>query len=318
MKLFAKKTSQNTPDPKDSVPNIKEQVYPIIYAEKFMEDRYNKLTDEEVKTSEEILNIKNSFQTVSSEIDRLSDKISQFQNTFQGIEQAAEGFADVKKDILSSVDSAQLKVGHLKEDSSRITESFSAMDQTFENLQKAVGEIRECTGGINAIANQTNMLALNASIEAARAGEAGKGFAVVAEQVRTLADEIKKLISVIGESIDHVEEGTQELNICLNDSREVLKINEENVEQTNVIFEDVKVQTNQVEQVQKEIADQIRHSTTDVTSIVNSAASSKDNCETVLKCIEAIEKSDSKKSILYDAIKDILAQIGPLAEDIQK
>lgn len=316
MRLFEKKKQQEVQVTGEKTADLKEQIYPIVYAKKYIEEQYGKLTDEEVVISEEILNIKDSFQVVIDEVNDLSGKIVCFRDTFQEIEQAAAGFGEVKTDILSSVDSAQLKVGELKEDSERVTRSFSVMDRTFENLQNAVGEIRECTGGINAIANQTNMLALNASIEAARAGEQGKGFAVVAEQVRSLAEEIKKLISVVNESIEHVEEGTRELSTTLEESKEVLKVNEENVEQTNEIFETVKEQTNQLEQVQGSIAEQIQNSVADIDGIVDYAASSRNNCEAVLKCIEEIEVSDSRKSVLFDAIKDILSQIEPLAEDL--
>lgn len=316
MKLFGKKKQPQVHMTDDTKTDMKEQVYPIVYAKRYIEEHYGKLTDEEVIISEEILNIKNSFQGVIDEVNNLSDKIACFQDTFQGIEQAAAGFGDVKTNILSSVDSAQLKVSELKEDSERVTRSFSAMDKTFENLQEAVGEIRECTGGINAIANQTNMLALNASIEAARAGEQGRGFAVVAEQVRSLAEEIKKLISAVNESIEHVEEGTRELSTTLEASKEVLRVNEENVEQTKTIFETVKEQTNQAEHVQGDISEQIQHSLMDIDGIVNSAVSSRSHCEAVLKCIEEIEISDNKKSVLFDAIKDILEQIEPLAEDM--
>lgn len=316
MKLFGNKKSQEIPASVDNKITIKEQVYPIVYAKRYIEDRYGKLSDEEVIISEQILNIKNSFQTVIDEVSDLSERIDNFQNTFQGIEDASKGFGVVKADILSSVDLAQTKVSNLKEDSKRVAMSFSAMDKTFENLQQSVSEIRQCTGGISSIANQTNMLALNASIEAARAGEQGKGFAVVAGQVRTLAEEIKKLISVVDESILHVEEDTMELSTTLGDSKEVLRIHEENVEETNAIFDTVKEQTNQVERVQKEIASQIQSSLMDINSIVEKALTSRSHCETVLKCIEEIEISDSRKSILFDAIKDILEQIEPLANDI--
>lgn len=316
MKLFGKKQQQEVPVIKEEAANIKEKVYPIIYAKKYIEERYGKLTDEEVVISEEILNIKDSFQIVIDEVNELSDKINHFQGTFQGIEQAAMGFGEVKQNILGSVDTAQAKVSELKDDSDRVTQSFSLMDKTFEELQKAVSEIRECTGGINAIANQTNMLALNASIEAARAGEQGKGFAVVAEQVRALAEEIKKLISLVNESIEHVENGAKELSATLETSKEALRVNDENVARTHEIFETVKAQAEQVEQVQEVIAEQIQNSVTDIDGIIDYAGSSKKHYETVLKCIEEIEVSDSKKSILFDEIKDMLEQIEPLADDL--
>lgn len=312
MKLFSKKDHTQKKQPID----MRERIYPIVYAKKFIEDRYNKLTDEEVIISGEILNIKNSFQLVIDEVDALSGKIEGFQGTFHGIEQVSEGFDAVKANILSSVDSAQSKVMELKEDSARVGESFSAMDKTFENLKKSVNEIRQCTSGISDIANQTNILALNASVEAARAGEEGKGFAVVAKNVRSLAEEIKELISVVDESVAHVEDDTKELSTTLEASRKVLKVNEQNVEATHAIFETVKEQTNQVEQVQNDIAAQIQTSLLDINTIVEAALSSRTQCETVLKCIREIEVSDSRKSVLFDAIKDILEQIEPLAEDL--
>lgn len=316
MKPFWKKKPQVTQTAPARKTDRDETIYPIVYAKKYMEEHFGKLTDEEVLISEDILNIKTSFQTVINEVNRLSDKIICFQDTFQGIEQAASGFSAVKTDILSSVDTAQAKVDELQRDSDRVTLSFSAMDKTFDNLQSAVKDIRECTGGINAIANQTNMLALNASIEAARAGEQGKGFAVVAEQVRSLAEEIKKLISAVNESIAHVESGTRELSTTLEESRKLLKDNAENVAHTNTIFDKVKEQTGQVEQVQEDIAAHIHSSLKEMDGIVSASAASTKHCKTVLNCISEIELCDNRKSILFDAMKDILEQVEPLAGSI--
>lgn len=68
----------------------------------------------------------------------------------------------------------------------------------------------------------------NASIrkEAARAGEQGKGFAVVANQVTGLAEQIKRLVGMVNESISHIKEETRELSASLKNSKDALEIND--------------------------------------------------------------------------------------------
>ncbi|MEM9753799.1 MAG: methyl-accepting chemotaxis protein, partial [Planctomycetota bacterium] len=99
-------------------------------------------------------------------------------------------------------------VGDTIEEMQAISEAVSTSARAVENLGKRGEQIGEIVATINDIADQTNLLALNAAIEAARAGEHGRGFAVVADEVRKLADRTTSATEEIGESIRAIQEET--------------------------------------------------------------------------------------------------------------
>lgn len=320
MGLFSKKTIEEKKEQNGEgfIDNLKEQVYPIIYTKKYVDGQYEKLSDEEVVISQQILQIKEAFLAVSEEMNGLTDHIQEFHTMFDGISKAADSFQKVRSDIIDSVEKAQEQVEQLKGDSHKASENLYFMDRVFAALQVAVKEIRDCTGTIISVANKTNMLALNASIEAARAGEQGKGFAVVANQVTGLAAQIKKLIEMINESVSHVEGETKELSDSLLSSKEALEANEKNVDATHEIFEAIKKQTDEVTNVQKEISDAIHVSSNKMGEISDFVILSKSHYDKVLASLNDIEESDGKKAAILEEIRNMLCQIEPLAENIGK
>ncbi len=315
MRLFSKKAAEGKMA-EEKKEDLKEQVYPIIYTKQYLDKQYDQLSDEEVITSKQILKIKEAFLTVLQEVDGLNSHMNEFEDMFSSISVAADSFQNVREDIILSVEQAKEQVGRLKQDSLKVTERFYLMDRTFEALLTAVDEIKNCTKSIIAVANKTNMLALNASIEAARAGEQGKGFAVVAEQVTGLAEQIKKLVGMVNESIAHVEEETAELNTSLADAKTALETNGKNVDATHEIFEAIKKQTDEVNHVQSDISEAISVSKKKMEGISGFVVLSKSHYDKVLECIEDIEKSDGKKAAILEEIRNLLCQIEPLAEYI--
>ena len=125
-------------------------------------------------------------------------------------EKAASTVASSANELFSSIQKISELVRNASEISGRATTEADRSRAVIGGMAEAAGKVTEVVGLISDIAEQTNLLALNATIEAARAGEAGKGFAVVASEVKALANQTQSATGEITSQISEMQAITDE------------------------------------------------------------------------------------------------------------
>ena len=142
----------------------------------------------------------------ASQIGVATEEITQ---TTTVIADTANSVSKVVGDARTYSDEGQNAMESINKEIHQFKNSVTEVGNDARSLQELSGKIQSITEVINGVAEQTNLLALNAAIEAARAGEHGRGFAVVADEVRTLANQTTVATKEIGQMLYEVRQQTE-------------------------------------------------------------------------------------------------------------
>ncbi len=147
---------------------------------------------------------------VATATDEMSQTVGEIAHNTQSIATSAEDTVKVAKE-------GEIVVGQSVQEVREIAQRIDESAQSVRTLGERSTQINEIINVINDIADQTNLLALNAAIEAARAGEQGRGFAVVADEVRKLAERTANSTSEIGSMISAIQSDVEKSVTLMND-----------------------------------------------------------------------------------------------------
>lgn len=189
-----------------------------------------------------------------SEIEQVATAMNEMSASVQEVARSAQDAAASAKETDERSSEGRQEIGATVKQIENLAQDVERAAEVIQHLQGSSESIGQVLDVIREIAEQTNLLALNAAIEAARAGEHGRGFAVVADEVRTLAQRTQDSIHEIRATIERLQSGANEAVDVMHESRDRAGESVQQAERAGASFEAIATGINRINETTALIA----------------------------------------------------------------
>ncbi len=234
-------------------------------------------------TTTGVVSQQNDIDQVATAINELSATVQEVNNNAQSAASAADQASVHTRDGSKVVKTSISGIGNLAQE-------IEQASQVIHKLEQDTDAIGEVLAVIRGIADQTNLLALNAAIEAARAGEQGRGFAVVADEVRTLASRTQESTQEIQTTIEQLQAGARNAVQAMNTSRDMAETSVDQASQTGKALDDITTAVSTINDMNTQIAsasneqslvtEEINQNVVNITQVAEQTANSAEQIDT--------------------------------------
>lgn len=252
----------------------------------------------------------------NSNVNNLQEIIQNLRDKMQALYDGAIAMDLVAAESAQSTVTGQEKITSAIEVMKNISEQVHSSVEVVGNLGKRSDEIGEIVKTISAIADQTNLLALNAAIEAARAGEHGRGFAVVADEVRKLAEQSSVAAANISELIASIQQDTAAAVESISHGNEGVKEGMDSVQATEEAFKSIGTQ---VEKLAMNVVDsmiQIEEVNTHSDEISEAVNRTQEISQQSSENATSISAAAEEQTAMISEISEASKNLSRLAEDM--